>query len=98
MAAGKNDVAASVHAVVMRVLCRIGLHRWIVLKVESETYLRCRVRNEVRNKYCGTVTGIGDWVVDKECICCGKKRLRIEQTKERLRSEEQFIWDRIKSA
>lgn len=93
-----RDRRLLVEHVVMQFLCRIGLHKWIMIRHESEVYLRCLARNEVRGKYCGIVTGIGDEVTDRECLCCGKRDFRIEEVKRRVVEEERFIWERIKSA
>lgn len=68
-----------------------------MIRNESEEYLRCLARNEVRGQYCGVMTCFGDGVTDRECVCCGKQDFHIEATRQRLLDEEKLIFDRIES-
>ena len=81
----------------MNWLCTIGIHRWLELRFKSLASIRCTVRSEVRGKRCGRVTGLGDCVVDRVCKVCGKRDDRISKAMDRIRKEEEFIYERLKA-
>jgi hypothetical protein len=79
-----------------RLLCRLGIHNWLTIRCESPAYLRCLERNKAQGKYCGIVTCLGNWVVDRECLRCGKQDFRIEAAIKKFAEEEKLIAKRLK--
>ena len=88
----------TLHAFMGRLLCRLGIHKWLTVRNESKEYLRCLIRNEVRGKYCGLSVAAYDDASDRVCLRCRRLDFRIEQVEARLRKEEQLIFDVLKDA
>lgn len=77
-----------------RLLCRLGLHEWRILRITSRGELESMVRNEVRGRYCGVGSG-GDWIVDQKCECCGYVDNQIEHETIAIKVREERVWDRL---
>ena len=87
----------TLHALMGRLLCRLGIHKWLTVRHESEECLRSLIRNEVRGRYCGLSVAAYDDASDRVCLRCRRLDFRIEQVEARLRKEEQLIFDVLKA-
>jgi hypothetical protein len=83
---------------IQKILCRIGVHKWLTVHSEREADLRHQARNAVRDEYSGVCCTGSRYIDDRFCECCGKREFRIGKRKLELIEEELKIWAVLKES
>jgi hypothetical protein len=83
-----------VHGIVMRLLCVIGIHKWINVTQTDRQSVRCEIRDRITGKRNANTMSM-ELLFDRVCQCCHERDDQIARAQEEIEAEEQIRWKRL---